>query len=298
MKHGIYEKSGLIDLSDRLLNAVRRYLIKYRLLTFFRVFRLVIHFGPWRPLPQFLIQMLRPVARNPCEEHISLLGQLDIKAIADEIRNNSVAIAGVLPPYFVNQMQIITDRLPVDHYQKMQHIDENVRRLSEDAGIKNVLREYFKCEPVLLEATLGVNGSHEVHGISGQNSFHFDYAGWQSLNVFVYLSDMAEKSSCHIVACGSHRKKTLRDLFRDCPLTESEARARFGDAIKVITGVAGTVFFENTEAFHRRYPGNERRVMLNLLYASHRNWLSHGRASRDHLKRRAQAYAKLHAMKS
>lgn len=298
MEHGIYKKIRLIDVSDRLLNAVRRYLIKYRLLTFFRVFRLVIHFGPWRPLPQFLIRMLRPVVQSPYESHTSLLGQLDTKAIADEVRNNSVAVAGVLSSDFVNQMRITTDRLPVDHYQKMQHIDENVRRLSEDVGVKNVLREYFKCEPVLLEATLGVTGSHEVYGISGQNSFHFDYAGWQSLNVFVYLSDMAEGSSCHIVACGSHRKKTLRDLFRDCPLTESEAQTRFGSAIKVITGVAGTVFFENTEAFHRRHPGNERRVMLNLLYASHRNWLSHGRASRDHLKRRAQAYAKFHAVKN
>jgi hypothetical protein len=53
------------------------------------------------------------------------------------------------------------------------------------------------------------------------------------------------------------------------------------------------VFFENTEAFHRRHPGNDRRVMLNLLYGSHRSWLSLGRTSRAHIEKRLREYDRL-----
>jgi hypothetical protein len=37
------------------------------------------------------------------------------------------------------------------------------------------------------------------------------------------------------------------------------------------------MFFEETVAFHRRVILMQRRVMLNILYASHRSWLSRGR---------------------
>jgi hypothetical protein len=40
------------------------------------------------------------------------------------------------------------------------------------------------------------------------------------------------------------------------------------------------MFFENTEAFHRRGVIGGRRVMLNVLFASHRGLLSHGRPGR------------------
>jgi hypothetical protein len=69
-------------------------------------------------------------------------------------------------------------------------------------------------------------------------------------------------------------------------MPDVEAAARFGDRTLTVTGCAGTAFFENTEAFHRRRPGGERRVMLNLLFASHRGLLSHGRTSREHRRRR------------
>src|SRR5690606_38080209 len=110
---------------------------------------------------------------------------------------------------------------------------------SEDCGVKNVLRAYFKCEPVLLESTLVITGCHQTLGISEQNSFHFDYAGWQSLNLFVYLSDVTEDASCHMVAKGSHRNIPMRDLIRGS-MTDEEAQLRFGASIQRIAGPAGT----------------------------------------------------------
>jgi hypothetical protein len=58
---------------------------------------------------------------------------------------------------------------------------------------------------------------------------------------------------------------------------DEEIEARYPGRVRTITGPAGTMFFENTEAFHRRLMLKRRRVMVNVLYASHRSWASQGR---------------------
>jgi hypothetical protein len=278
--------------SDIYLNFLRNRLETNPLVPLFRGFRAAIHFGPWRAIPQYLIRRFRPVAQADANK-ASLLDPLDVKAVAKDIRENSVVVAGPLPQEFVNRLRKITDRLPPDQYELMHYIDEDVHLLSEDPAIKGVLRAYFGCEPVLLESNLLVTKSHPVHErAQGQNLFHFDYAGWESLNVFVYLTDVTLESAHHVVIEGSHRGISLRDMARGW-LSDEEAGRRFPSAIRPITGPAGTLFFENTEAFHKRHPGTDRRVMLNLLYASHRSWLSHGRTSRRHIEYRAAQYARL-----
>lgn len=279
----------LATLWSTLLNRCRRSSITARLLPPIRVARQLIHFGPWRIIPRFLIRRLRPAAAEHQPLTDSLLPHLDPVAVANEIRHNSVAVAGVLPPDFVSRLRAITDKLPIGDYQVMHSIDDDIRSLTDDPKIKATLRAYLQCEPVLLESTLVITKPHGGGPLSEQNYFHFDYAGWDSLNIFVYLSDMDSEASCHVIARGSHRDIRVRDILRG-HLDDDEALQRFGNSIETITGPAGTLFFENTEAFHRRYPGNERRVMLNLLFASHRNLLSHGRTSRQHMQRRKQAY--------
>lgn len=292
VQHDARRFGKLTDVSDSLLNLVRRCLKKCGLISLIRTFRRLVHFGPWRVVPQFLIRQLRPVARNMPDEKTSLLDSLDANAIAEEIRYSSVAIAGMLSAEFVSRLRAVTDHLPVNDYQLMHHIDEDVRRLSNDPTIKNVLRAYFGSEPVLLESTLVITKPNEKRRPSEQNKFHFDYAGWESVNVFVYLSDVTAESSCHIVARGSHRNMGFRDVLR-ASLTNEEALLKYGSSIQSITGPAGTLFFENTEAFHRRNPGDGRRVMLNMLYSSHRGYLSYGRTSQSHIENRARAYNRL-----
>ena len=123
-----------------------------------------------------------------------------------------------------------------------------------------------------------------VHGVEddsrapldGQRRFHFDYAGWQSLNLFMYLTDVEPDSGAHEVVVGTHRGRPLRDAVRPW-VPDEEVVARFGDRIRTISGPAGTMFFENAETFHRRRIMKRRRAMLNVLWASHRGVLSHGR---------------------
>lgn len=293
--------AGLSAVLDARLNSLRRLSDRLHLIRLVRALRMFFHFGPWRAIPQYLIRRFRPVAREVASNGSSLLKARDVNRIVEQVRHDSVSIAGTLPEDFVAHLRQVTDRLPLDHYQLMHLVDNDIHQISADPGILDVLRAYFRCEPVLLESTLVVTGTGtETGGDKGtrygdQNYFHFDFGGWESLNVFVYLTDVTNKSSHHSVARGSHRGKRVGDFFRT-NIGDAEAATRFGDTVFDVTGPAGTVFFENTEAFHRRDPGShERRVMLNLLYASHRSWFSHGRTSVQHLERRKRLYREVAA---
>ena len=158
------------------------------------------------------------------------------------------------------------------------HEQPDVRALVFDANVLNVVRGFFGAEPELLECNLVVDGADDPTRvpIHPQRHFHFDFAGWQSLNLFVYLTEVEEDSGAHQVVIGTHRSRQVRDAVRPW-VPDDEINARYSDRVRTIAGPAGTMFFENTEAFHRRLMLKRRRVMLNVLFASHRNWLSAGR---------------------
>lgn len=277
-----------VTLLARFMSWMRRLQRACRLNKVFHIIRRGIHFGPWRVVAKATIRAFRPIrACKPCEE--SLLRPLEPKLVAAKLRRDSFVIAGNLPRCFVAELRNTTDRLPVNDYKLVHEIDERIRRIAEDPGILDVLRAYFGCEPELLESTLLITRAASQRHLQRDKGFHVDYGGWESLNVMVYLTDVDKESSCHLVIRGSHRKMRYLDAVRG-RISTQEANRRFGSDITEITGSAGLVFFENTEAFHERRPGNSRRVMLNLLYASHRAWFSHGRASPKHLKERARIF--------
>jgi hypothetical protein len=233
---------GNLTSLDSLLFFLRRSLLRLNLNSFVTIFRQLIHFGPWRVVPKQLIRIFRPVVWNPHEDKDSLLGSLDVGAIAENLRKNSVAIAGVLPAEFVNRVRVVTDRLPPGEYKMFHQIDKDMQILVNDPSIKNVLRKFFKCAPVLLECSLVVQRPEQGFRPHQQHSFHVDYAAWESLNLFVYLTDVTSESSYHVVAKGSHRKVGFRDVLRG-QLTDDEAMLRFGSSIQPILGPAGTLFF-------------------------------------------------------
>ena len=257
-----------------------------------RALRAMVHFGPWRYPAQRLISRLRPPGAPSSRRDLSLFDPLDCDAVATELRHHSVAIIGVLPQELLGRLRQTTDRLPVGHYELMHEVDSDVRRIADDPSVTDVLRACFNAEPALLESTLVVTDPRPNQPVALQNRFHFDFAGWQSLNVLIYLTDVSVQSSAHVIVKGSHRRIRFGDALRGT-ISDAEAMQRFGPSIETIMGPAGTVFVENTEAFHRRIRGSGRRVLLNLLYSSHRGWLASGRTSRSHRLRRAQLFAHL-----
>jgi hypothetical protein len=224
-------------------------------------------------------------------ERPSLLPQLDTSSAVRQLQQSSYAVVGALHPAPLARLRSITERLPLGEYPLMHLIDDDIADLARDPQVLAVLRAWFRCEPVLLESTLMVTGGQGSLRSGDQTHFHYDFAGWHSLNLFLYLTDVQEGSAVHEVVSGSDRSIGLREICLSVNRTEQRVVRHFGAAIHPIMGPAGTLFFEHTEALHRRRISGERRVMLNLLYASHRGWLSHGRASAEQLRRRARQWA-------
>ena len=141
--------------------------------------------------------------------------------------------------------------------------------ICHNEAIISVARAYLGFEPTLHSCCVTVDIPGEKKTDSGyQEGFHYDIAGIKSLNVFIYLSDVDCMSMPHVVIKGSHRQKRLRDIYNGY-LSGCEAKKLYGDAIATLTGPAGTVIFENTEAFHRRGDMNGKgRVLVNILYTS------------------------------
>jgi hypothetical protein len=264
------------------LSAFRRVLRKQRRIAMMiRALRALIHFGPWRHAARRYISERRPPARRASP--ISLIPDLNATTIAETIHEQSVCLVERLPNAIVHEIRELTDLLPPNEYGSFNEQHPAVQRLVEDSGVLAVARTYFSAEPVLLECNLVVQESEERRLISAtsQRRFHFDYAGWHSLNLFVYLTDVEADSGAHQVVVGTHKHKLVRDVVRPS-LEDEEVELRFATKIRTIAGPAGTLFFEDTEAFHRRLAVKQRRVMLNILFASHRSTFSQGRLVKPH----------------
>lgn len=242
--------------------------------------RAIIHFGPWRHAARAMIRRARPphdASGGTLFSSSEATGAWIVRAL----RDNGVAMAGRLPPDMLNRVRTVTDALPPGEYGDFDDHPE-IRSLVQSARVLQVVRTYFGAEPMLLECTLVVHQPEKpAQDIHPQRRFHFDYAGWQSLNMFVYLTDVREDGGAHQIVVGTHQKRHLKDVVRSW-IPDEEIVARYGDRIQTITGPAGTMFFENTEAFHRRLRMTQRRVMINALFASHRSWLSRGRLTRKY----------------
>ena len=286
-----YPVSSRARFFSRLFNWARRTTRRFHLSETIRICRQLIHFGPWRYSIIALIQFFRgPAHWRPTDK--SLMPELNARAIASALEANGVYKAGVLPQAFTDSMTHITDQLPAAEYHQSHEVSQHVAQIASDPAIINVVSEYLQCEPVLIESSIFVTNPETGKKPLSQNHFHYDYAGWQSLNVFVYLTDVSITSSHHVVIAGSHKRMSLRTLISG-GVSDEHAYSSLYHHIMPITGKAGTVFFENVESLHKRTQGAERRVLLNLTFTSHRNLLSHGRAHPRQLKKRDAVFAEI-----
>ena len=186
-------------------------------------------------------------------------------------------MAGHLPPEVLSRVRAVTDELPPGEYGEFYDLPD-IRALVQSGEVLGVVRRYLRAEPELLECNLVVGHAESCANsrVAAQRHFHFDYAGWHSLNLFVYLTEVKEYSGAHQVVAGTHCAVGMRDAVR-ASVPDEEIQVRYAGSIRTVVGPAGTMFFEDTAAFHRRLILTQRRVMLNILYASHRSWLSKGR---------------------
>lgn len=95
--------------------------------------------------------------------------------------------------------------------------------------------------------------------------FHRDVDDYRFLKLFVYLTDVDERSGPHVFARGSHTQPALCEIrrYRD----DEVARVIEQDDLIRFTGCAGTAFLEVTYGLHRAKPPVARpRLAFSALY--------------------------------
>ncbi|MCW8108535.1 hypothetical protein OPS25_08505 [Alteromonas ponticola] len=198
--------------------------------------------------------------------------------VVTTFRSDGLVVLGKLPEQYIDNLRRKIDYLAWNGYRLVHEVADEIFQLSQDPALISLLLTYFKREPKLIKASLFVTGPETGLPDHNQNLFYFDYAGWESLNVFVHLTDVNAQSSFYIYVKGSAQKIGLRDVIRHC-VPSNEINDRFNTSVTPIVGAAATIFIENAEGFHRRHKGSECRLLSNLLYTSHGNLLSYGRAT-------------------
>lgn len=152
-------------------------------------------------------------------------------------------------------------------YRNAHLNDKDIFDLATSHYLIGVAYQYLGFEPYIRSCVVVVDvpGSKKTTS-EAENFFHYDIAGIKSLNVFIYLTDVCDESMPHVAIRGSHKNKRFRNLITG-ELSFTDAEELYGDKIIYLIGGSGTVYFENTEVFHRKgLPRSKGRVMINLLY--------------------------------
>jgi hypothetical protein len=139
------------------------------------------------------------------------------------------------------------------------------RRLAEAAG------RYLGVDPMIMSVVLWKSFAWSAPDKSSAQHFHYDNDRAAFVKTFVYLTDVGMANGPHVYVPGSHREKP-RELMHGQRLSD-EAVARYfpRDEWKTIVGGRGTVFFADTQGFHKGgHVAEGERAMFQINLASDR----------------------------
>lgn len=125
------------------------------------------------------------------------------------------------------------------------------RRLLREAYPGEVAGQYFGGDPMVMSVAMWKSYPSASGQSASAQQFHYDGDRPLFLKMFVYLEDVAADGGPHVYVPGTHGKKP-RWLLSGARLTDDQIRRQYPeDQWKVITGRKGTVFFADTQGFHK-----------------------------------------------
>jgi hypothetical protein len=227
--------------------------------------------GPWNAA---IVKLLRRFQNNPpvAVNRDSVISEINVLAAVAKLEQNGFANGIQVSEEIVKEVvsQFVQRVGPLDDRRKnMQCLSPHlyypaVHKIAFNSQIVDVARGYFGVEPIIHSTRL----SWALRDAPGQRQdvpFHFDVSDFRSLVLFVFLNDVDNEGGPHCVIEGTHKNKTLSEIFGR-QLDPKEAQRRFGDRARLVTGPRGTAFFEDETAWHRRLSSNRPRLILNINY--------------------------------
>ncbi|PCJ23213.1 MAG: hypothetical protein COA97_12100 [Flavobacteriales bacterium] len=147
---------------------------------------------------------------------------------------------------------------------------EAVRNIAHDPKIYEIVKNYLGCPPKFVGSQIW--WSYPQLNEKGEKikthlyGYHYDIDDLKFLKIFFYLNDVDEDRGPHVIIGNTHKKKNYFEI-RNRRLTDEVANDKYAKQIKVITGKAGSGFFEDTFCYHKGTHPNKRRLLLQFEFA-------------------------------
>lgn len=231
------------------------------LLRITRIFLFIGRLGPWRVFVMNFIMRVRP---NPIFEtsEKTIFDELKVPATVDQLNNFGYFVGAQLPDSYCDEIMTFFQNKSLRRFENPHRDCQSVDQIARDPVIVQIVRKYLGVEPVLFKTCL--YSSLPTFRYLEKRDFHYDAGDFKGLTIFIYLTDVDEESSPHILIENTHRKG-FRDLVFPF-LSYPEAEIKYGDRIKMITGKKGTMFFEDLNTYHQRSFGRKERIVLTISY--------------------------------
>lgn len=135
-----------------------------------------------------------------------------------------------------------------------------IMELLTPSGVLKLAEAYLTCKPTLV--SLSAHWSFSGANIRDFEGFHRDLDDWNTLKLFIYLTDVEWTSGPHLYLRASH-KSAASIFFRTYELNSREYAA-----LRMIAGPAGTTFVADTYGIHAEaMPKTGRRLTLEAQYS-------------------------------
>jgi Phytanoyl-CoA dioxygenase (PhyH) len=250
-------------------------------------------------------KLLNPPAKSHVlsQENASILGKLDVDAIAATMETHSCHQGLQLPkntveellkfasstvgyinrdakrPYLYKGTEKAGADLPknsrVCSYMSNGKRSSTLKKLEKDPGILAIAAKFLGAEPVHMGSEISwsfpVPAENHIQQREAAQVFHYDLDDYRFIKFFFYLTDVDMSSGPHTYISGTHKgKKLMHQLISTrCADIEDEKIVEYYGAENVVNvcGKAGFGFVENPLCFHRgTQPTEKPRLMLQLEY--------------------------------
>lgn len=237
------------------------------------------------------------------QENASVLGKLDVDAIAARMETDSCYQGLQLPentvqellkfasstvgyinrdakrPYRYKGTEKVDADLPknarVCSYMSNGEQSSTLKKLEKDPGILAIAAKFLGAEPVHMGSEISWNfpvpAENHVQQREAAQVFHYDLDDYRFIKFFFYLTDVDMFSGPHTYVSGTHKgKKLMHQLIGTrCADIDDEKIVEYYGAQNVVNvcGKAGFGFVENPLCFHRgTQPTEKPRLMLQIEY--------------------------------
>ena len=147
-----------------------------------------------------------------------------------------------------------------------------VRDIAYNKNILNIAKNYFKTNPIVQSSqiwwtfsNIDKNGKY-TNPPGNEFGYHYDVDDFKFLKLFIYLTDVDEKSGPHYFITKKGKKKL--DEYINRRISDEQASKKYNDRIILLKGEKGTCFVEDTSYYHKGSNPeiNHSRGILQIIY--------------------------------